>query len=79
MPPINLFCKKYQQHLPALPFAPFPGALGEKILSNISAKAWEAWIEMQTRIINENRLNPLDPKVRSELSEAMKSFLFQEK
>jgi Fe-S cluster biosynthesis and repair protein YggX len=75
MPKI-VHCHKLNQDLPALDSAPLPGPIGEKILKNISAQAWDAWIVQQTMLINENRLSVIDPEARKFLEEAMLEFLF---
>jgi Fe-S cluster biosynthesis and repair protein YggX len=38
--------------------------------------AWQQWLSHQTMLINEYRLNPLDPKARKYLAEEMEKFLF---
>ena len=54
---------------------PFPGELGEKIFNNISAEAWDLWINHQTMLINEKRLNMMDMTARTYLQEQMGKFL----
>lgn len=73
----TVLCAKYNKELPALEKAPFPGAAGQDILEKISAKAWDEWLGIQTMIINENRLNMMDPEARSFLSEQRNKFLFE--
>ena len=72
-----VFCLKYNKEMPALSTAPFPGAEGTKILENISAQAWQEWLEMQTMFINENSLNMMDTQARTFLSERRTEFLFE--
>jgi len=72
-----VFCLKYNKEMPALSTAPFPGAEGTKILENISAQAWQEWLEMQTMFINENSLNMMDPEARIFLAERRTEFLFE--
>ena len=73
----KIFCQKLQELLPALEEAPFPTALGEKIHQNISAQAWQQWLNHQTMLINEYRLNLLDKSAKVFLQEAMQKFLFE--
>ena len=73
----TVLCVKYGKELPALSTAPFSGEAGEKILKNISAQAWDEWIEMQTMFINENQLNMRDSHARTFLSERRDEFLFE--
>ena len=72
-----VFCLKYNAEMPALFQAPFPGAEGIKILENISAQAWQEWLEMQTMFINENQLNMMDSDARVFLAERRNEFLFE--
>ncbi|MBU2886571.1 oxidative damage protection protein [Gilvimarinus agarilyticus] len=71
----TVFCRKYQQELPGLTQAPFPGAKGQDILDNISAKAWQEWMAHQTMLINEKQLNLMDTGTRVYLGEQMTKFL----
>lgn len=75
--PRTVFCQKLQKEAPGLQFPPYPGELGQRIFNHISAEAWQAWLKQQTMLINENRLNLLDPKTRPFLEEAMQKFLFE--
>ena len=73
----EIFCQKLQKHAPALEQAPYPCELGQRILAEVSAEAWEGWLGHQTMLINENRLNPLDPKCRSFLEQEMEKYFFE--
>lgn len=73
-----IFCKKLNQESAALDQPPFPGKLGLQIFEEISAKAWQDWLNHQTMLINEYRLNLSDPKSRDFLKEEMQKFLFGE-
>ena len=70
----TVFCRRLKQDLPGLEKAPFPGALGEDVFENVSAQAWQEWLEHQTRIINEQHLNMMDMTSRTYLKEQMKKF-----
>ena len=74
----TIYCQKLNQELPKLDFQPYPGELGEKILNTISQNAWQQWLEHQTMLINEYRLNMLEPEARKFLKEEMEKFLFGE-
>lgn len=74
----TIYCTKLKSELPALNFQPYPGPLGEKILKEISAKAWQMWLTHQTTLINEYRLNLLDAEARQFLKLEMEKFLFGE-
>jgi Fe-S cluster biosynthesis and repair protein YggX len=72
----TVFCTKLQREAEGLDYAPWPGELGKRIYAGISRQAWNEWLAHQTMLINENRLNPLDPKARAFLAGEMERFLF---
>ncbi len=72
-----IFCSKLNQEAEALEKPPIPGALGEKIYQHISKKAWSQWMNQQTMLINEYRLNLMDAKSREFLRTEMEKFLFE--
>lgn len=69
-------CAKLGIDAEGLDFAPWPGSLGQRIYAEISRQAWQQWLAHQTMLLNEYRLNPLDPKARQFLSGEMEKFLF---
>ena len=71
-------CFKLKKELEGFDKPPFPGEIGEKIVSQISKEAWQMWLDRQVMLINEYRLNTLDPKARSFLKEQMELFLFSD-
>jgi Fe-S cluster biosynthesis and repair protein YggX len=73
-----IFCQKLKKDAEGLPAPTYPGALGKKIYEHISKEAWQLWIEHQTRLINEYRLNLVEAKSRQFLSQEMEKFLFGE-
>jgi len=74
----TVLCKKLGKEELGLEFLPFPGDLGNDIYQNISKHAWQMWLSHQTMLINEYRLNMLDPEAREFLVAEMKKFLFGE-
>lgn len=72
----NVNCVKLGRVAEGLDFAPWPGDLGRRLFENVSKPAWSEWLAHQTMLINENRLNPLDPKTRSFLAEEMEKYFF---
>lgn len=52
-----IHCVKLKQEAEGLEFPPYPGELGTKIWHSISKQAWANWMDVQTRLVNENRLN----------------------
>jgi Fe-S cluster biosynthesis and repair protein YggX len=71
-----IHCTKLNKETEGLDFAPYPGELGKKIFEHISKEAWQLWLNRQTMLINEYRLNMLDPNSRRFLADEMEKFLF---
>ncbi len=74
----TVMCHKLKKEAPALTRAPYPGEIGQRILREISAEAWQLWLRHQTILINEYRLNPLEKQAREFLQKQMEAFLFGE-
>lgn len=71
-------CIKLNKQADGLDFAPYPGEMGQKIFNSISKEAWQLWLKHQTMLINEYRLNMLEPQAREFLRAEMEKFLFGE-
>ncbi|MEY2862763.1 MAG: hypothetical protein RLY58_470 [Pseudomonadota bacterium] len=70
-----VMCRKYKTEKEGLPFAPFPGPKGEVLFAEVSQQAWQEWLKHQTLLINENRLNVMQPEARAFLDEQREKFL----
>ena len=75
----TVYCEYLKQEAEGLDFQLYPGELGEKIFNNISKQAWAEWQKKQTMLINEKRLNLMDPNAREFLETQMQAFLFEGK
>jgi Fe-S cluster biosynthesis and repair protein YggX len=62
----------------ALPKAPFPNALGERIHTEICQDCWKAWLAKQNQLMNHYGLNTMDPDHRAMLLQNLKAFLFEQ-
>ncbi|MCG6976088.1 MAG: oxidative damage protection protein [Acidiferrobacterales bacterium] len=71
-------CVKLGKEAEGLDFQPYPGELGKRVFENVSKEGWQLWLSHQTMLINEYRLNPLDPKARKMIEEQMEQFFFGE-
>ena len=69
-------CVKLKREAEGLDFPPYPGELGTKIWQSISKEAWEEWKAIQTRLVNENRLNLADARARQYLARQMENHFF---
>ncbi|GAB3295205.1 oxidative damage protection protein [Pseudidiomarina andamanensis] len=75
----TVHCEYLKKEAEGLDFQLYPGELGEKIFNSISKQAWAEWQKKQTMLINEKRLNLMDPQARAFLEEQMQAFLFEGK
>ena len=60
-------------------FQLYPGELGKRIFDSICKEAWTDWQKKQTMLINENKLNMMEPTARKFLEEQMEGYLFEGK
>lgn len=71
-------CTKLKREAEGLDYPPYPGDLGVRIWREISKQAWADWTDIQTRLVNENRLNLADARARKYLAQQMESYLFED-
>lgn len=74
----KVHCQLLDQELDSLGYQPYPGELGKRIFENISQQAWQQWQALQTMLINEHRLSPLNPEHRAYLEAEMEKYFFGE-
>lgn len=74
----SVYCVKLKKEAPGLERITYPGEMGKKVYDNVSQEAWQQWLQHQTMLINEYRLNPLDAKTRTFIEEEMQKFFFEE-
>ncbi len=72
----KVHCQLLDQELDALAFQTYPGELGKRIFDNISQQAWQQWMTLQTMLINEHRLSPINPEHRAYLETEMEKYFF---
>ena len=71
-------CVKFGKEMPGLEYVPWAGEIGKRVYENVSAEAWKMWIEYSKMLMNEYRLNPLDPNSHKLMEEQMEQFFFGE-
>ncbi|HRC84915.1 MAG TPA: Fe(2+)-trafficking protein [Thermoanaerobaculia bacterium] len=71
----TVHCSRCGQEGPALSRNPLPGPAGAEVRARVCAPCWEAWAQMEVMVINELRLNFMDPKAPQILEEHMRQFL----
>ncbi len=67
-------CGKDRETGGELGHAPWPGELGLRIRAEICNECWSEWMGVQTKIINEYRLNVLHPEHAQAVREQMEVF-----
>jgi Fe-S cluster biosynthesis and repair protein YggX len=55
--------------------APFAGALGAEIATRVCADCWAEWGRVEVMVINELRLNFMEPSSQEILAAEMRKFL----
>jgi Fe-S cluster biosynthesis and repair protein YggX len=53
----------------------YPRAFKEQVLGRVCAACWQEWEGMEVKVINEYRLNFMDPQHREQLQKACADFL----
>jgi Fe-S cluster biosynthesis and repair protein YggX len=71
-------CVKFDKDMPGLERIPWKGDIGKRVYENVSADAWKLWIEHSKMLVNEYRLNPLDPASQKIMEEQMEQYFFGE-
>lgn len=71
-------CIKLGKKAEGLKFPPYPGELGQRVYEQVSQEAWQQWLQHQTMLINEYRLNLADKQARDFLGTEMEKFFFGE-
>lgn len=61
---------------PALARPPLPGKTGLELRDKICADCWAEWQNLEVMVINELRLNFMDPGAQETLNKHMREFLF---
>jgi Fe-S cluster biosynthesis and repair protein YggX len=71
-------CVKFDKDLPGLDRIPWRGEIGKRVYESVSKDAWKLWLEHSKMVMNEYRLNPLDPNSQKIMEEQMEQFFFGE-
>jgi Fe-S cluster biosynthesis and repair protein YggX len=71
-------CVKLGRELPGLDRPPWKGEIGRRIYENVSKEAWSMWVDHSKMLLNEFRLNPLDPRSQQIMEDQMEQFFFGE-
>ncbi|MFK7962741.1 MAG: oxidative damage protection protein [Burkholderiaceae bacterium] len=69
-------CIKLGKEAEGLDLPPYPGELGKRIWESVSKEAWQGWMNHQTMLVNENRLNLADVRARKYLAQQLEAYFF---
>jgi len=73
----DVTCTRCAQTREGFDRAPFPGAIGARVTSEICRDCWGQWLKQQTMLINHYGLNVMDPQARQFLTKNLEAFLFK--
>lgn len=68
-------CSRCGRSKPPMERPPYPGPMGERVLAQVCSECWNEWREMEVRVINELRLNFLEPEAQETLAKQQCEFL----
>jgi Fe-S cluster biosynthesis and repair protein YggX len=68
-------CRRCQGAEARLAHPPFPGALGQRVWRSTCSTCWAEWERREVIVINELRLNFMDPEAQEILAAQMSEFL----
>jgi Fe-S cluster biosynthesis and repair protein YggX len=71
----TVHCSRCGRDAEALTRPPMPGKLGAEIQAGVCARCWAEWQGMEVMVINELRLNFMDPEAQATLTQQMRDFL----
>ena len=71
----TITCLRCRRDAAALDSPPVPGSLGEEVRQKICRDCWSEWQGMEVMVINELRLNFMDPRSQQILDQHLRDFL----
>ncbi|MEO7793886.1 MAG: Fe(2+)-trafficking protein [Thermoanaerobaculia bacterium] len=70
-----LLCPRCATRPAGLPRPPFRGKLGEELQRRVCAPCWDEWKHAEVMVINELKLNFMEPSAQEILTAHMREFL----
>ena len=67
----TVFCQHLKKDDDGLDFQLYPGDVGKRIFDNIGKEAWALWQKKQTMLINEHKMNMMNPDDRAFLEKTI--------
>jgi Fe-S cluster biosynthesis and repair protein YggX len=74
-PAVPQLCARCATQPAGLPRPPFRGATGEEIQRRVCASCWEEWKRAEVMVINELKLNFMEPASQQILTAHLREFL----
>ena len=68
-------CRRCSKEAPRMESPPYPGPLGAEVQSAVCARCWEEWQRAEIMVINELRLDFMNPESQRVLEGHMLEFL----
>ncbi len=72
---MRIECSRCGRGGEAMAQPPMPTALGTEVQGHVCPDCWREWLRTQVMLINEYRLNLVDPQARAALEGQMRAFL----
>jgi|CXWL01.1.fsa_nt_gi Fe-S cluster biosynthesis and repair protein YggX len=74
--PANVQCSRCAQSKPGLSRPPYPGELGRQLVAHVCTDCWAEWSKREVMVINELRLNFMEPGAMEILAQYIRDFFF---
>lgn len=72
---MTIVCSRCGGTVEPLPQPPLPTPVGREVHAKVCPACWKEWLSVQVMLINEYRLNLIDPGARAALEGQMRAFL----
>lgn len=69
-------CSRCAHEAPRMAKPPVPGPTGEEVQARVCADCWAEWEKAEVMVINELRLDFMDPRSLDVLERHLREFLF---
>lgn len=74
----TIVCTRCRREVEPMARPPVPGKVGREVQERVCAECWAEWQGTEVMVINELRLNFMDPGAQSVLDQQMRQFLAME-
>jgi Fe-S cluster biosynthesis and repair protein YggX len=71
----TIVCTRCRREVEPMAQPPMPGKVGREVQERVCADCWGEWQAMEVMVINELRLNFMDPTAQATLDQHMRQFL----